>query len=115
MSQSTRAANQHQVTERIWNGVAQLIAPGGDVVVEVAAELWERAQQGRGIRWGGHLEAPAHVEPPHLPNAENAYTLRLSDAGEGLVTTHGAVKLHLFEGIAPTEDVEIVGLGETPF
>ena len=106
---------EHQPTERSWSGVAQMIAPTGEIVVEVVAELWERAQEGRGVQWGGHLEAPAHVEPPHLPNAENAYTLRLTGAGEGLVTTHGTVKMHLFEGIEPTEEVAIVGIGETPF
>lgn len=110
----TQSAEQ-QDTQRSWSGVAEVIAPDGDIVVEVAAELWERHHNGRGIQWGGHLQAPAHVEAPHLPSAEDNYTLRLIGAGEGLVTTHGPVKMHLFEGVDPTEDVEVIGVGETPF
>ena len=115
MTQSTQQTGQRETTSRTWSGVAQVIAPTGDILVEVAAELWERAQNGRGLQWGGHLEAPAHVEPPHLPSAEDTYTLRLIGASEGLVTTHGTVKMHLFQRVEPTEDVEILGIGDTPF
>jgi len=101
----TQSTEQHNVTERKWSGVAQVVAPEGNILVEVAAELWERVQEGRGTQWGGHLEAPAHVEPPHLPSAENTYTIRLQGGGEGTVTTHGPVKMHLFEGVEPTEEV----------
>jgi hypothetical protein len=56
-----------------------------------------------------------HVEPPHIPNAENAYTLRLRGDSKDLVTTHGNAKMHLFDGSEPTQKIEIVGSGETPF
>jgi hypothetical protein len=110
MSQSTE-----QVPVRNWSGTAEVVAPTGDVLVEVAAELWERHESGRGPQWGGHLVAPAHVEPPHLPSADDTYSLRLIGAGEALVTTRGTVKMHLFEGVEPTEEVEIIGVGDTPF
>ena len=118
MSQSTHPVEQ--IAKRSWSGVAQMIAPTGDILVEVAANLWEHTQDGRGtvgshVQWGGHLEAPAHAEAPHLPSAENTYTLRLIGAGEGLVTTHGTVKMHLFHDVAPTEEVEVLGIGNTPF
>lgn len=112
MSQS---AQQQQVPVRNWSGTAEVVAATGDVLVEVAAELWERTQDGRGTRWGGHLVAPAQIEPHHLPSADDTYSLRLVGAGEAFVTTHGTVKMHLFEGVEPTEEVEVIGIGDTPF
>ncbi len=108
-------AGTNEQENRTWSGIARVIAPDGAVVIEVAAELWAHHERGRGGQWGGHLVAPAQLETPHLPDAEDRYTLRLIGAGEGTVTTHGPVKMHLFENTEPTEEVEILGIGEAPF
>jgi len=104
-----------EYAEHTWAGRADLVDANGEVIAAVAAELWQIAQDGRGVQWGGRLEAPANAQPPHLPTAEYAYTLRLADGGEGRVTPRGAPRIHLFAGPHAREEVDIAGFGPAPF
>ncbi len=115
MSQLARDHGMDAITERTWNGSADLLDANGDVIASVAAELWQHAQPGRGVQWGGRLEAPARAEPPHLPSAEYTYTLRLVDGGEGRVTPHGAPRVHLFASPEAHEELDVMGFGPPPF
>ena len=115
MSQLAHDHSASMATERTWTGNADLLDANGDLIASVAAELWQHAQQGRGTQWGGRLEAPAHAEAPHLPTAEQSYTLRLSGGGEGRVTPHGAPRIHLFAGPEAHEELDVWGFGPPPF
>jgi hypothetical protein len=53
--------------------------------------------------------------PAHLPSAESNYTLRRISAGEGLVSTHGAVKIHRFEVVELLEEIDYLSYSDTPF
>ena len=105
MPQSTQEAKFH--------GAATLLDADGDLVAEVAAELWKIAEPGRGERWGGLLAAVAGTDH-HLPTAEESYTLRLDSGREGRVTASSAVVLTQ-DAISCQETVQISGAGEPPF
>ena len=115
MPQPAHDQHSEDVIERTWSGSAELLDANGNLITSVAAELWQLAQTGRGVQWGGRLEAPAHAEPPHLPTAEYTYTLRLADGGEGRVTPHGAPRIHLFAGPHAREELDVIGFGPPPF
>lgn len=115
MSQLAHDHSADDITARNWNGNADLLDANGNVITSVSAELWQHVQDGRGIQWGGRIEAPAHAEPPHLPTAEYTYTLRLADGGEGRITPQGAPRVHLFAGPHPREELDIAGFGPPPF
>ena len=115
MPQLARNDRSEEVTEQSWAGRADLLDANGDIIASVAADLWQIAQQGRGIQWGGRLEAPANAQPAHLPTAEYTYTLRLNDGGEGRVTPHGAPRIHLFAGPHAREELDVLGFGPPPF
>ncbi|MDA0351939.1 MAG: hypothetical protein O3A10_06980 [Chloroflexi bacterium] len=115
MPQLARAQHSDETTEQTWSGRADLLDANGVLIASVAAELWQLVQQGRGIQWGGHLEAPANAEPSHLPTAEYTYTLRLVDGREGRVTALGAPRIRLFAGPYAREELDVVGFGQPPF
>ena len=115
MPQLAQDFDSEAAIEHTWNGRADLLDANGDVIASVVAELWQLIQRGRGTQWGGRLEAPAHGEPPHLPTAEYAYTLRLADGGEGRVTPRGAPWIHLFAGPHAREELDVIGFGPPPF
>lgn len=96
-----------------FQGAATLLDANGDLVAEVAAELWKISEPGRGEQWGGLLAAAAGTDR-HLPTAEESYTLRLDSGLEGRVTAHGAVVITQ-GAISCQETVQILGAGEPPF
>ena len=96
-----------------WHGRAELLDANGGVIAEVAASLWKLTQRGRGERWGGRVETPGAVDH-HLPNAENAYKLRLHSGEIGDVQPYGPVLMDL-SGVRATERVEVLGHGSAPF
>ncbi len=105
MARSTR--------EPTFRGTAALLDANGDLVAEVAAELWKVAEPGRGEQWGGQLCAAAGTDR-HLPTAEESYTLRLDSGLEGRVTASSAVVITQ-DAISCQETVQILGRGEPPF
>jgi hypothetical protein len=115
MSQLMQQQTVTETIERTWRGSADLLDANGDLIASVAAELWQLSVSGRGVQWGGRLEAPAEAERPRLPTAEYAYTLRLADGGEGRVTPHGAPRIRLFAGPGAREEVDVMGSGAAPF
>ncbi len=96
-----------------WHGRAELLDANGGVIAEVAASLWKLTQRGRGVRWGGQVEAPAAVDH-HLPSAEAAYTLRLDSGEMGDIRSYGRVQMDL-GGVRAMERVEVLGHGSAPF
>ncbi|MPZ99483.1 MAG: hypothetical protein GEU80_09150 [Dehalococcoidia bacterium] len=107
-----------QVTDATWDGQAELVDTNGVLIAQVAAELWKRAVEGRGVQWGGHITCPPGGEQ-HLPSGEYVYTLRLLEAqaaapGEGAVVPRGFVRIALAESPA-VERLEVTGQGAAPF
>ena len=96
-----------------FQGTAALLDANGDLVAEVAAELWKIAEPGRGQQWGGLLAAAAGTDR-HLPTAEQSYTLRFDSGLEGRVTARSAVMLTQ-DTISCQETVQVAGAGAPPF
>lgn len=111
-----------QPTETNWSGQAELVDVNGLLIAQVAAELWKRSVDGRGVQWGGLIACPPTQQ--RLPSAEYTYTLRLvgpddslppaDPAPEGAVVPHGSVRLSLSAEPA-VEQMRVMGQGAAPF